>query len=135
MDCLSVLFEHVCLSKFELAMASLNSTDWCTWGNVSGYVDVLINAGEYISNVIDVQSTISVLLVPALQVVQQPEPLHGGDIGLYHDPVAQPAGGTDLCEHSLHVLPGLSDRGAQRPAADDRLRPGDHPHLPDPRHG
>lgn len=36
MDCLYKLFNHLCLSKFGQAMASLNSTDWCIWGNVSG---------------------------------------------------------------------------------------------------
>ncbi|XP_029946434.1 receptor activity-modifying protein 2 isoform X1 [Salarias fasciatus] len=36
MDCLSTLFEHLCLKKFETAMAPLNSTDWCTWKKVNG---------------------------------------------------------------------------------------------------
>lgn len=35
MDCLSALFEHLCLKNFEIAMTSLR-TDWCSWSNVSG---------------------------------------------------------------------------------------------------
>ncbi|XP_031168774.1 receptor activity-modifying protein 2 isoform X3 [Sander lucioperca] len=35
MECLSFMLEELCLLKFDEAMASLNNTDWCTWGNVS----------------------------------------------------------------------------------------------------
>ncbi|XP_039979874.1 receptor activity-modifying protein 2 isoform X2 [Xiphias gladius] len=34
MDCLSGLFSMLCLKQFESSMASLNSTEWCVWGNV-----------------------------------------------------------------------------------------------------
>lgn len=36
MTCLSVLLEHKCLKTFESLMESLNSSDWCIWGNVRG---------------------------------------------------------------------------------------------------
>lgn len=51
------------------------------------------------------------------------------------DTVAQPAGGADLCGHTFQVLPRMSHRGAERPAAGHRLGPGDDPDLPDPGHG
>ncbi|TDH03135.1 hypothetical protein EPR50_G00159960 [Perca flavescens] len=35
MNCLSTMLDILCLPKFDEAMASLNNTDWCTWGNVS----------------------------------------------------------------------------------------------------
>ncbi|XP_073351005.1 receptor activity-modifying protein 2 isoform X2 [Pagrus major] len=49
MDCLSVLF-GLCLSNFEHAMASLRSTDWCTWSNVSGLYSNLSTCTEEISD-------------------------------------------------------------------------------------
>ncbi|XP_059205015.1 receptor activity-modifying protein 2 isoform X2 [Centropristis striata] len=50
MDCLSTLLEHLCLPKFVNPMASMNSTDWCTWGNVSGLYSNLSNCTEEISD-------------------------------------------------------------------------------------
>ncbi|XP_070779389.1 receptor activity-modifying protein 2 [Enoplosus armatus] len=50
MNCLSILFDHICLSNFENAMASLNSTDWCIWGNVSGLYSNLSLCTEEISD-------------------------------------------------------------------------------------
>ncbi|XP_074552804.1 receptor activity-modifying protein 2 isoform X2 [Halichoeres trimaculatus] len=35
MECLSVLMTHQCLDKFEKAMASLNSSDWCIWDKMT----------------------------------------------------------------------------------------------------
>ncbi|KAF7656970.1 hypothetical protein LDENG_00033590 [Lucifuga dentata] len=35
-DCLSYLFQGVCFRHFNDEMDSLNSTDWCIWGNVRG---------------------------------------------------------------------------------------------------
>ncbi|XP_018557832.1 receptor activity-modifying protein 2 isoform X2 [Lates calcarifer] len=47
MECLSVLLGHLCLNKFETAMTSLNSTDWCTWGNVrASYSDLSLCTEE-----------------------------------------------------------------------------------------
>uniref|UniRef100_A0A665VIC0 Receptor (G protein-coupled) activity modifying protein 2 n=1 Tax=Echeneis naucrates TaxID=173247 RepID=A0A665VIC0_ECHNA len=50
MDCLSALVSHVCLSNFENAMASLNSTDWCIWDNVKSSYSNLSNCTENISD-------------------------------------------------------------------------------------
>ncbi|XP_075941523.1 receptor activity-modifying protein 2 [Anarhichas minor] len=50
MDCLSMLLDYVCLPKFKNAMASLNSTNWCTWGNVSGLYSNLSLCTEEISD-------------------------------------------------------------------------------------
>ncbi|KAM9345979.1 receptor activity-modifying protein 2 [Symphorus nematophorus] len=50
MDCLSNLFDHLCLKKFEVEMAALNSTDWCIWGNVSGFYSNLSLCTEEISD-------------------------------------------------------------------------------------
>ncbi|XP_068574965.1 receptor activity-modifying protein 2 isoform X2 [Cebidichthys violaceus] len=50
MDCLSMLLDHVCLPKFNSAMELLNSTDWCTWGNVSGLYSNLSLCTEEISD-------------------------------------------------------------------------------------
>lgn len=69
------------------------------------------------------------------QLVQQPQPVHGGDIRLSPHPVAQPPGGADVRGHPRQVLQGLPLGGAERPAAGHRLRPGHHPHLSDPHHG
>uniref|UniRef100_A0A8C7ZV34 Receptor activity modifying protein 2 n=1 Tax=Oryzias sinensis TaxID=183150 RepID=A0A8C7ZV34_9TELE len=35
MECLSILFHHMCMPKFNNAMDLLNTTDWCVWGNVN----------------------------------------------------------------------------------------------------
>ncbi|XP_044036096.1 receptor activity-modifying protein 2 isoform X2 [Siniperca chuatsi] len=50
MDCLSKLFDHLCLFNFEHAMASLNSSDLCIWGNVSGSYSNLSLCTEKISD-------------------------------------------------------------------------------------
>ncbi|XP_054463536.1 receptor activity-modifying protein 2 isoform X2 [Anoplopoma fimbria] len=50
MDCLFTLLDHTCLNNFNEAMASLNSTDWCTWGNVSGLYSNLSLCTEEISD-------------------------------------------------------------------------------------
>ncbi|XP_030264776.1 receptor activity-modifying protein 2 isoform X2 [Sparus aurata] len=49
MDCLSALFEHLCLKNFEIAMTSLR-TDWCSWSNVSGLYSNLSICTEDISD-------------------------------------------------------------------------------------
>ncbi|XP_020508115.1 receptor activity-modifying protein 2 [Labrus bergylta] len=50
MDCLSLLFEHLCLVKFRNTMASLNDTEWCIWGNVRGLYSNLSLCTEQISD-------------------------------------------------------------------------------------
>ncbi|KAM7371904.1 hypothetical protein PAMP_009105 [Pampus punctatissimus] len=50
MECLSSLLEHICLNGFKHAMASLNNTNWCIWGNVSGYYSSLSHCTEEISD-------------------------------------------------------------------------------------
>ncbi|XP_034750848.1 receptor activity-modifying protein 2 isoform X1 [Etheostoma cragini] len=50
MDCLSIMLDHLCLLKFNGAMASLNNTDWCTWGNVSVLYSNLSLCTEEISD-------------------------------------------------------------------------------------
>ncbi|XP_049924465.1 receptor activity-modifying protein 2 isoform X1 [Epinephelus moara] len=50
MDCLSTLLNHLCLSNYENAMASLNSNDWCIWSNVSGLYSNLSQCTEEISD-------------------------------------------------------------------------------------
>ncbi|XP_034448009.1 receptor activity-modifying protein 2 isoform X2 [Hippoglossus hippoglossus] len=50
MDCLSTLIGHLCLNTFESSMASLNSTDWCIWGNVSGLYSNLSHCTEEMSD-------------------------------------------------------------------------------------
>ncbi|XP_038560245.1 receptor activity-modifying protein 2 isoform X2 [Micropterus salmoides] len=50
MDCLSKLFDYLCLYNFESAMSSLNSTGWCLWGNVSGLYSNLSLCTEEISD-------------------------------------------------------------------------------------
>ncbi|XP_041633621.1 receptor activity-modifying protein 2 isoform X2 [Cheilinus undulatus] len=50
MDCLSFLFEHSCLFTFKNAMATLNDTDWCTWGNVRSMYSNLSFCTEEISD-------------------------------------------------------------------------------------
>ncbi|XP_036945875.1 receptor activity-modifying protein 2 isoform X1 [Acanthopagrus latus] len=49
MECLSMLFDHLCLSRFEEEMTSLR-TDWCTWSNVSGLYSNLSTCSEEISD-------------------------------------------------------------------------------------
>ncbi|XP_032393650.1 receptor activity-modifying protein 2 isoform X2 [Etheostoma spectabile] len=50
MDCLSIMLDHLCLLKFDGAMASLNNTDWCSWGNVSVLYSNLSLCTEEISD-------------------------------------------------------------------------------------
>ncbi|XP_034528822.1 receptor activity-modifying protein 2 isoform X2 [Notolabrus celidotus] len=50
MDCLSTLFEHLCLHNFKGAMASVNSTDWCIWGKVRGMYSNMSHCTEEISD-------------------------------------------------------------------------------------
>ncbi|KAM9843060.1 receptor activity-modifying protein 2 isoform 2-T2 [Aulostomus maculatus] len=50
MDCLYNLLDHLCLSNFGNAMTSLNSADWCIWGNVSGLYSNLSHCTEQISD-------------------------------------------------------------------------------------
>ncbi|XP_068192641.1 receptor activity-modifying protein 2 isoform X4 [Antennarius striatus] len=50
MECLSQLLHHLCLSNYENDMVSLNSTDWCKWGNVSGLYSKLSLCTEEISD-------------------------------------------------------------------------------------
>ncbi|CAJ1076152.1 receptor activity-modifying protein 2 isoform X2 [Xyrichtys novacula] len=50
MDCLSTLVEHLCLRNFKEAMASLNSSDWCIWGNVRSMYSNLSLCTEEISD-------------------------------------------------------------------------------------
>ncbi|XP_076609717.1 receptor activity-modifying protein 2 [Chaetodon auriga] len=50
MDCLSQLLDHLCLSNYEIEMASVNSSDWCVWGNVSGFYSNLSLCTEMISD-------------------------------------------------------------------------------------
>uniref|UniRef100_A0AAQ4PJH8 Receptor (G protein-coupled) activity modifying protein 2 n=1 Tax=Gasterosteus aculeatus aculeatus TaxID=481459 RepID=A0AAQ4PJH8_GASAC len=50
MDCLSTLLQIQCITKFYDAMASLNSTEWCTWSNVGGLYSNLSLCTEEISD-------------------------------------------------------------------------------------
>ncbi|KAM8723617.1 receptor activity-modifying protein 2 isoform 3-T3 [Acanthopagrus schlegelii] len=50
MECLSMLFDHLCLSHFEEAMTSLRTDWWCTWSNVSGLYSNLSTCTEEISD-------------------------------------------------------------------------------------
>ncbi|XP_071327524.1 receptor activity-modifying protein 2 isoform X2 [Trachinotus anak] len=50
MECLSVLFKALCLSKFHSAMESLNDTDWCNWDNVRGSYSSLSLCTEEMSD-------------------------------------------------------------------------------------
>ncbi|XP_008294303.1 receptor activity-modifying protein 2 isoform X2 [Stegastes partitus] len=50
MECLSSLFQHLCLSNFEASMALLNSSDWCIWGNVNSFYSSMSNCTEDISD-------------------------------------------------------------------------------------
>ncbi|KAK9535395.1 hypothetical protein VZT92_007778 [Zoarces viviparus] len=50
MNCLSLLLDHLCVPNFDTAMASLNSTNWCTWSNVSGLYSNLSLCTEEISD-------------------------------------------------------------------------------------
>ncbi|XP_044188334.1 receptor activity-modifying protein 2 isoform X1 [Thunnus albacares] len=50
MDCLNTLFAHLCFRKFQNAMTSLNSTDWCIWGNVSNFYSNFSLCTEEISD-------------------------------------------------------------------------------------
>ncbi|XP_051904389.1 receptor activity-modifying protein 2 isoform X1 [Hippocampus zosterae] len=50
MDCLFELLSHMCLCNFNVAMAAMNATDWCAWGNVSGLYSNLSLCTENISD-------------------------------------------------------------------------------------
>ncbi|XP_023119950.1 receptor activity-modifying protein 2 isoform X2 [Amphiprion ocellaris] len=50
MECLPSLYDHLCLSKFETAMDSLNSSEWCIWGNVNSLYSNLSHCTEEISD-------------------------------------------------------------------------------------
>lgn len=50
MVCLHNLLHHVCIPKFDNAMTSMKSTNWCTWGNVSNYYSNLSLCTEEISD-------------------------------------------------------------------------------------
>ncbi|KAL3053347.1 hypothetical protein OYC64_005812 [Pagothenia borchgrevinki] len=50
MECLHYLLVHLCIPKFDHAMTSMNSTNWCTWGNVSNYYSNLSLCTEEISD-------------------------------------------------------------------------------------
>ncbi|XP_034046671.1 receptor activity-modifying protein 2 isoform X2 [Thalassophryne amazonica] len=50
MECLSILFEHACRRHFDVTMASLNTTDWCIWGNVRGAYSNFSDCTEEISD-------------------------------------------------------------------------------------
>ncbi|XP_028267709.1 receptor activity-modifying protein 2 isoform X2 [Parambassis ranga] len=50
MECLSQLVEVLCLFNFEAAMESLNSTDWCVWGNVNSLYSNVSFCTEEISD-------------------------------------------------------------------------------------
>uniref|UniRef100_A0A8C3G3A4 Receptor (G protein-coupled) activity modifying protein 2 n=1 Tax=Cyclopterus lumpus TaxID=8103 RepID=A0A8C3G3A4_CYCLU len=52
--CLSDLLDHLCLHKFYTTMTSLNSTDWCTWSNVSGLYSNLSLCTEEISDCLEI---------------------------------------------------------------------------------
>ncbi|TNN56800.1 Receptor activity-modifying protein 1 [Liparis tanakae] len=54
MKCLSDLLEHLCLHNFYSTMTSLNSTDWCTWSNVSGLYSNLSLCTEEISDCLEI---------------------------------------------------------------------------------
>ncbi|XP_061604352.1 receptor activity-modifying protein 2 isoform X3 [Phyllopteryx taeniolatus] len=54
MDCLYELLEHMCLCNFDMAMAALNTTDWCAWGNVSGLYSNLSLCTENISDCLSI---------------------------------------------------------------------------------
>lgn len=49
--------------------------------------------------------------------------------------MAEPSGGTDLCQHPLQVFQELSHRRAEWPTISHRVCPGGHSHLPHPHHG
>lgn len=38
MTCLSSFYSNLCVRTFDSEMTSLNSTRWCNWGNVKGWV-------------------------------------------------------------------------------------------------
>ncbi|XP_026180597.1 receptor activity-modifying protein 2 isoform X1 [Mastacembelus armatus] len=50
MDCLSILFKHLCLKDFENSMESLSNTGWCIWGNVRGLYSNLSRCTEDMSD-------------------------------------------------------------------------------------
>ncbi|XP_061557453.1 receptor activity-modifying protein 2 isoform X3 [Phycodurus eques] len=54
MDCLYELLAHMCLCNFDMAMAALNTTDWCAWGNVSGLYSNLSLCTENISDCLSI---------------------------------------------------------------------------------
>ncbi|XP_068433959.1 receptor activity-modifying protein 2 isoform X3 [Clinocottus analis] len=54
MSCLSTLLKRLCLDNFYTTMTSLNSTDWCTWSNVSGLYSNLSLCTEEISDCLEI---------------------------------------------------------------------------------
>ncbi|XP_061701627.1 receptor activity-modifying protein 2 isoform X2 [Syngnathoides biaculeatus] len=54
MDCLDELLDRMCLCNFDTAMAALNATDWCAWGNVSGFYSNLSLCTENISDCLSI---------------------------------------------------------------------------------
>ncbi|XP_024120668.1 receptor activity-modifying protein 2 isoform X2 [Oryzias melastigma] len=54
MDCLSALFEHSCLPKFNYAMDLMNTTDWCVWGNVNSLYSNLSLCTEEMSDCLQI---------------------------------------------------------------------------------
>ncbi|XP_041829054.1 receptor activity-modifying protein 2 [Melanotaenia boesemani] len=50
MDCLLGMLSYFCLNRFENAMSSMNSTDWCIWGNVNSLYSNLSFCTEEISD-------------------------------------------------------------------------------------
>ncbi|XP_010767829.1 receptor activity-modifying protein 2 isoform X2 [Notothenia coriiceps] len=50
MVCLHNLLQNLCIPKFNEAMTSMKSTNWCTWGNVSNYYSNLSHCTEEISD-------------------------------------------------------------------------------------
>uniref|UniRef100_A0A3P9II53 Receptor (G protein-coupled) activity modifying protein 2 n=1 Tax=Oryzias latipes TaxID=8090 RepID=A0A3P9II53_ORYLA len=54
MECLSALFHHFCMPKFNNAMDLLNTTDWCVWGNVNSLYSNLSICTEEISDCLQI---------------------------------------------------------------------------------
>ncbi|XP_004071354.1 receptor activity-modifying protein 2 isoform X4 [Oryzias latipes] len=53
-ECLSALFHHFCMPKFNNAMDLLNTTDWCVWGNVNSLYSNLSICTEEISDCLQI---------------------------------------------------------------------------------
>ncbi|XP_077590499.1 receptor activity-modifying protein 2 [Stigmatopora nigra] len=54
MECLYALFDSMCLCNFEVAMATMNASDWCAWSNVSGLYSSLSLCTETISDCLEI---------------------------------------------------------------------------------